>query len=437
METGIKILEGSCKGCVNCIKSCPTEALRVVDGKVKILPELCIDCGECLRTCREKALALDEDDWDILRNHGPATLMADPTFCAQFAHYWSPGLVRKALASLDMKDLFDETATAFDLAAYATARQIEETSTESLPLISVYCPAVVRLIQVRFPELLHRLVQTENPLEVGTQLWRKNTGSKDGVILVTPCSAKVMLVRGPVGRGKSTMDHVVSVKRLARDLLAAGPKVDGSSIDPVGSRWLAWALRGGESRHVRSFSRKALTTMAVSGLRNTIDLLQDLELGRLKGVDFVECRVCDLGCIGGIGNAESRFLSELRLSRQLVNWVAGEEEERKLAALYETGTWRLEQPIEPRPRPSLADTLDEAMRKLKTMQAVYSELPHIDCGACGRPSCRALAEDIVRGDGEITDCVFKLRERIADLGEEITALSGKLPHAFHERKHAK
>ena len=29
METGVKIIEGSCRGCVNCIKSCPTEALRV------------------------------------------------------------------------------------------------------------------------------------------------------------------------------------------------------------------------------------------------------------------------------------------------------------------------------------------------------------------------------------------------------------------------
>lgn len=152
METGIKIIEGSCKGCVNCIKSCPTEALRVVDGKVRILSDLCIDCGECLRTCREKALGLDEDDWDLIRSHGPATLMADPTFCAQFSHYWTPGLVRKALASLGIKDLFDETARAFDLAAFATARQIEEASKESLPLISIYCPAVVRLIQVRFPE---------------------------------------------------------------------------------------------------------------------------------------------------------------------------------------------------------------------------------------------------------------------------------------------
>ena len=74
------------------------------------------------------------------------------------------------------------------------------------------------------------------------------------------------------------------------------------------------------------------------------------------------------------------------------------------------------------------------MKKLKRMQSVFAELPHIDCGACGRPSCRALAEDVVRGEGEVTDCVFKLRERISGLGREITALSGKLPHTFHEGK---
>jgi len=157
----------------------------------------------------------------------------------------------------------------------------------------------------------------------------------------------------------------------------------------------------------------------------------------LKGVDFVECRVCDLGCIGGIGNAESRFLSELRLSAQSIPWEPTEEELGAISVLYDSGVWKLEQPIQPRPRPSLAETLEEAMKKLKSMQAVLAELPHIDCGACGRPSCRALAEDVVRGEGEVTDCVFKLRERISGLGQEITALSGKLPHTFHERKHKK
>ena len=32
-----------CHGCINCVKRCPTEAIRVRGGKAKIIKERCID----------------------------------------------------------------------------------------------------------------------------------------------------------------------------------------------------------------------------------------------------------------------------------------------------------------------------------------------------------------------------------------------------------
>lgn len=433
MAHGVKVFDVACRGCVNCIRSCPTEAIRVIDGQVKIIPELCIDCGECIRSCGNKALGLDEDDWRLLQSHGASVLVADPTFYVQFSHYWRPALVVEALASWNIDDLHGWVSRAFDVAAYATARIIENSTEDERPLISTYCPAVVRLIQTRFPELLGRLVPIESPLETGVALWRMETERTDPVTLLSPCPAKITMVRNPEGREASNINHVVSVKSVARDLLAGGPRVRGELPAMANTRWIRWAARRGESRHVKAFATKEITTVTVSGLRNTLDLLRDLELGRLHGVDFVECRVCDLGCIGGIGNAESRFLGQLRTENFKVDWDPSEEERSVIVDLYEEGIWRLAQPLATRPGRPLAENLNEAMDRLKQMKEIFSDLPHIDCGACGRPSCKAMAEDVVRGLGETTDCIFKLRERISSLAAEIIDLSTFQPQTLRGR----
>ena len=45
----------SAKGCVACMKRCPTEAIRVREGKAKIHYDRCIGCGECVRICPHNA----------------------------------------------------------------------------------------------------------------------------------------------------------------------------------------------------------------------------------------------------------------------------------------------------------------------------------------------------------------------------------------------
>lgn len=38
------------------------------------------------------------------------------------------------------------------------------------------------------------------------------------------------------------------------------------------------------------------------------------------------------------------------------------------------------------------------------VQAVYDELPHFNCGACGTPGCMANAEEIVNNNQPLTSC---------------------------------
>ena len=45
-----------CVGCTRCMQRCPTEAIRIRDGKATILRERCVDCGECIRVCPRHAM---------------------------------------------------------------------------------------------------------------------------------------------------------------------------------------------------------------------------------------------------------------------------------------------------------------------------------------------------------------------------------------------
>jgi len=72
------------------------------------------------------------------------------------------------------------------------------------------------------------------------------------------------------------------------------------------------------------------------------------------------------------------------------------------------------------------------MRKLADIESLFETLPGIDCGSCGTPSCHALAEDIVKGTAHESDCVFKLRERMASLFHEMAELQEYMPPPFRE-----
>lgn len=434
-SNGIKIFNAACQGCVNCIKCCPTEAIRVIDGTISILEDLCIDCGECLRACNKRALGMDDDNWELIRTLGSGVSVTDPTFYSQFGSYWVPSDVEAALLAWNTQLIVSEIEEAYDLCALASAREIERIGRGQLPLISTYCPSVTRLIQLQFPELLGRIIPVENPLEVAVSLWRKKTGRNDPVTLFSPCPARLAMVKNPIGRKQSEFHHVVSLRSVARALLAAGSKVSDLQANSKSNvRCGVWPIRSGESRHIKAFSEKPFVSIAVSGLRNTMDLLRELELDRLRGVDFVECRVCDTGCIGGVATTESRFHARLRIESLHPDWKVSEEKRRELDALYETNIWRINDPIHSKQRLPLSEDLSEAMARLKKMKDIYAALPHIDCGACGRPSCQAMAEDTVRGQGEVSDCIFKLRESITSLAGRIISLSSAQPHTLKGRR---
>ena len=54
--------EEKCKGCGECVETCPAEVLELQDEKAVVVnPDDCLECGSCVEVCEEGAITLEED----------------------------------------------------------------------------------------------------------------------------------------------------------------------------------------------------------------------------------------------------------------------------------------------------------------------------------------------------------------------------------------
>ena len=49
-----------CNSCEECVETCPTEAIVMVEGKAQVEADECTDCYACVDACPEGAIEMDE-----------------------------------------------------------------------------------------------------------------------------------------------------------------------------------------------------------------------------------------------------------------------------------------------------------------------------------------------------------------------------------------
>jgi iron only hydrogenase large subunit-like protein len=425
------------------VRRCPTQAIRVRDGKAHITEDRCIDCGECIRACPKGAKKSVSDPLVLMDGYDIRVALPAPSFYSQFGMDSSPRRVFEALRAIGFDEVFD---VAWGAEALTGAIAEYGRGEVARPLVSSACPVVVRLIQLRFPSLIENLVPFLPPVEVAAREVRSRlaaehsiAGRRVGVFFISPCTSKVTAIKAPLGYADSKVDAVFSFQDIYAPVkkalkAASRPAQPREPVLPriggLGSGF-GWARSDGELEAL-----EIPGAVSVDGIENVIALLEAIDNGKLADIPYIEALACPGGCVGGPMAVENPHVArttmkaitrieyaaaeygaieydaaEYGVSEHGARAGCGASEGR--AAADTTMPLRWEEEVLPRPAMVLDRDMARALAMEERLEEIAASLPGLDCGACGAPDCRALAEDVVKGCAKVDDCIVRIKEMSA------------------------
>lgn len=421
--TAVRLNEELCKGCINCIKRCPTEAIRVRNGKAVITKKFCIDCGECIRICPHHAKLAVYDNLTILHKFKYIVALPAPSLYGQFNNLDDINILLTAIKRLGFDDIY-EVSGAAELISEISRSYVKQ-HMDRWPIISTACPSVVRLISIRFPNLIEHLLPIIAPVDLAAKLAKekamKDTGlspAEIGIIFISPCPAKVSAVKVPLGIQSSDINGVLGIKDIYPKLLSHMKDIEmKGEIEELaisGKIGIGWGGSGGEAGGLLTDSY-----LAADGIENVIRVLEDLEDQKFSNLEFIELNACNGGCVGGVLTVENPFVAKVKL-KHLRKYMPVARNHILNQAEKVEANWT--KTVNYEPVFKLGINIEESISLVAKMDELCEQFPGLDCGSCGAPTCKALAEDIVRGDASEKDCIHVLRDYIHKISDEMLVL---------------
>ena len=410
-----------CKGGSSCLKVCPTLAIRIRNGKAVRNENLCIGCGECIRVCQEAAVTAATASLDRLNKDEISVALVTPVLYAQFPGVM-PEDILMGLRALGFQHTVDMSYF-LEMFQYATEEVIfrNRTSRQSpWPLISPVCPVVIRLIAFKFPSLMPHVLPLLRPVDlmardVSQRIVQEYGVSADKVTLyyINPCPTK----RGPIhpssAKGKGDTCTSLGINDIYADLLHQIEHMqDADSVPYAKIRFdfeychtgngPMWGMSGGEIADMNIDN-----SLAVSGLDETITYLEKIEMGLFSNLEYIEFRTCREGCLGGAITAIDKYLAKSAVNKMIKMLGLGRRLSReKILRQYEKGKFLTDK--EPAKLIQMFGSRAKPM-SIETVQKVDEILERIkghDCAECGAPTCKTFAEDVVKGEASLDDCLL-------------------------------
>lgn len=325
----------------------------------------CVNCGQCAAVCPTAAITIKKDlkgVWQALYapnkrvvvQIAPAVRVAIGEEFGIAPGKNTIGKIYTAMRMLGFDTVFDTSFSA-DLTVIEEANELvyklengekKYPQGNTMPLFTSCCPAWVRFVETKYPELLPYVSTCKSPMEMFGAVLKeyykpadKEAGMETISVAVMPCVAKKYeAARDEFCRdGVPDVDYVITTKELIlmiKELGVQFQEIEPSAPDMPFSinsgAGVIFGVTGGVMeaalRHVAaknnetlreieysgvrglegtkiaevSLGDKTLRVGVVNGLGNADTLIRKLQRGEEK-LDFVEVMACPYGCIGGAG----------------------------------------------------------------------------------------------------------------------------------------
>lgn len=414
------------------MRACPTQAIRVKDGKARLRPELCIDCGLCLRACPSGAIQATTWSFAEIDKFRYKVAVPSPVLFGQFPLGVSPAHIVAGLEGLGFDAVWD-FAVELALVNRAIVDYVEKWE-GPYPLLSVSCPVIVRLVQVLYPAMIDQLIRIQPPRELAGRELKRQYSEELGInrdeiaaIYITPCQAKTISILEPAEGAKSNLEGALGVADVYNDILALTHTPEGggtraSLSRPIGSaELLRWSTSQGQGLVL---CRRRY--MSVTGLSNVMQVFDDIEKGKLRNIEYLECHACWGGCASGNLTVDNSYVTLSKIHHLLSQLPDSDPElEAEVERRYPNQDFSLKGQVRPRTTEQSTGGLKERVKRIKAEETVMAALPGLDCGLCGAPTCKTFAKDVAEGNARQEECVFFSDERLKQVRK--TYLRNKKP----------
>lgn len=310
-----------CKGCMQCIKVCPYNAIVKVrvpcedacpveaiakdeNGNARIDFSKCITCGKCVTACPFGAVNEKSQIIDILQEmkQGKKVIaMVAPAIMGQFSG--TPQQLHAAIKKLGFYKVY-EVAQGADITTKNEAKDFTQRMEEGAEFMTTSCCAgYIQLVKKHLVEMQSFVSHTQTPLFYTSEIV-KNENPDCISVFFSPCTAKRKEVQE-----NPLIDYVISFEELSAWFVATKINVEKAqnfNFDKEASKeGREYAITGGVAKAVEALVEEDLIIKAhhINGLnKQTINELKKYaKTGECEFGNLIEVMACEGGCIAGNG----------------------------------------------------------------------------------------------------------------------------------------